>query len=217
MKTFSSFFTLAALVLLSACADVGDGPRALTGEAVSVANAEGTVLAIDTSRSTVNWLGAKVTRTHDGGFHDFDGTVTVSGNDVTGVNLTIDMASLWTDTERLTGHLMSEDFFEVETYPTATFEASQFAPADSGGTHMVTGNLTMHGVTNGVTFPATINVEAGRVTARADFIINRRDWQINYDGQADDLIRDNVKIIFDIVAGDGMVADADVDAEATEE
>jgi polyisoprenoid-binding protein YceI len=65
---------------------------------------------------------------------------------------------------------------------------------------MVTGNLTMHGVTHGVTFPATIKVDGNTVTARADFKISRKDWGVVYPGQPDDLISDDVRIIFDIVA-----------------
>ncbi len=206
-----------ALLLLAACAGVGDAPDAATGDAVAVANPEGTTLAIDTARSRVDWKAAKVTRAHDGGIHDFSGTITVSGSDVTGVTLDMDLNSIWSDTEKLTGHLMSDDFFDVAQFPTARFEASDFAPLDSAGaTHTVTGNLTMHGVTRGVSFPASILVTTGGATATADFIINRRDWNINYDGKADDLIRDDVRILFSVVAGtaDVPVAEAASEAEA---
>lgn len=187
-----------------ACGDVGDAPQAQTGEAVAVTGAGGQVLAIDTARSEIRWRAAKVTRAHDGGFRTFDGTVTFDGSTVTGVDLTIDTRSIWSDTERLTNHLKSEDFFEVERYPTATFEADQIVPVDSAGaTHLVTGNLTMHGQTHGVTFPATLTVNDGTVQATADFIIDRTDWAINYKGQADDLIENDVRLIFDVVATDG--------------
>ena len=188
-------------LLFAACGDVGDAPAAQTAEAVAVASAEGTTLVIDTSRSDIGWKAAKVTRAHDGGFRTFDGTVTVHGGEVAGVNIVIDTRSVWSDTERLTGHLKSEDFFEVETYPTATFEADQFVPVDSAGaTHLVTGNLTMHGQTQAITFPAAITVEEGSVQASADFIIDRRDWGINYKGQADDLIENEVRLLLDVVA-----------------
>lgn len=221
MNRIPLFAAIVALFSLSACAGVGDAPEATTGEAVTLTNAEGTVLPIDTSRSEVNWRGAKVTRAHDGGFNLYDGTVTVSGDQVTGVTVNIDMTSIWSDTNRLTGHLKSDDFFSVEMYPDARFEASSFAPTDSAGaTHLVTGNLTMRGVTNSVTFPATISVEENMATANADFIINRRNWNVNYDGEADDLIRDDVRIIFDIVAApmaEGMAATGEVvDNDVTE-
>ena len=202
MNRILSLLSLVALLGLSACAGVGDAPEATTGEAVDIAEAAGVTLAIDTSRSEMNWKAAKVTRQHDGGFHDFNGTVTLAGQEVTGVNLDIDLNSIWSDSERLTGHLKSDDFFDVAQYPAATFESSAILPADSAGaTHLVSGNLTMHGVTRSVTFPAAITVVDGGVAATADFIINRRDWEINYDGAADDLVRDDVRILFDVVAG----------------
>ncbi len=204
MYRFSLFTPLAfSLVLLfSACGDVGDAPQAQTGDAVAVTASAGEALPIDTAQSEINWKAAKVTRAHDGGFHAFEGSITVADGAVTGVAVTIDMNSVWTDTDRLTGHLKNEDFFEVETYPTATFEASDIvsSPDSTGATHLVTGNLTMHGETHGVTFPATLNVTDQRVDVAADFIINRRDWNINYDGRADDLVEDQVRMLLNIVA-----------------
>ncbi|MDB5032875.1 MAG: Rhodanese-like domain protein [Chlorobi bacterium] len=195
--------TLAALLMMAAigCGKVGDAPRATTDSAaVDVQkNTGGTVLQIDTARSKVSWIGAKITRRHDGGFHKFDGTVTLDGDKVTAVNITVDAASLYTDDSNLVNHLKSPDFFSVKEFPTATFQASQFVKADSPGvTHMVTGNLTMRGITHGVTFPANIQVSNGVVTAKADFKINRKDWKIVYPGKPDDLISDDVRIVFDI-------------------
>lgn len=194
------FAFLAFTVLLAACGDVGDAPEAETGEAVAVSNAAGAALAIDTTRSTISWKAAKVTRAHDGGFHIFEGTISQADGEVTGVDVLIDTRSVWTDTDRLTNHLKSEDFFEVEQYPEARFVADQIVPTDSAGaTHLVTGNLTMHGQTHAITFPATITVQDGSVQATADFIIDRRNWAINYKGQADDLVKNEVRLILDVV------------------
>ena len=195
-----SLLVVIALVL-SACGDVGDAPRAQTENAVEVAQTDGEALVIDTSRSAISWKAAKVTRAHDGGFGTFSGTVTVADNSVVGADIGIDTRSIWSDSQRLTNHLKSQDFFEVEMYPDARFVADRFAPVDSAGaTHLVTGNLTMHGQTNAVTFPAMITIEDGELRAAADFIVDRRDWGINYKGQADDLIENNVRLILDVVA-----------------
>ena len=64
----------------------------------------------------------------------------------------------------------------------------------------VTGNLTLHGVTKGVTFPAEITVDGDTLSTTAEFTINRTDWNITYKGVADDLIRDSVLLYFEIVA-----------------
>ena len=196
-------------MMLTGCGDVGEGDAAETTDAVDVEEsndvAENTVYAIDTAASSIGWYGARVAGSHDGGFNTFDGTVTVNGEAIEHVKVTIDMASVWSDNEKLTGHLMSPDFFEVETWPTSEFEASEFKAvnADTGtATHQVTGNLTMHGVTKGVSFPATVTVENGMVRAAANFIIDRQQWGIAYAGAPDDLVKDEVRITLDIIAGE---------------
>jgi polyisoprenoid-binding protein YceI len=196
------FVLLASLVV--ACGKVGDAPEAKTGEAVTIQEGAGGEFRIDTTRSKIGWKAAKVTAAHDGGFRQFDGTVSVDGDDVTGVRLNIQTSSIWSDNEKLTGHLKSPDFFKVEEHPTATFEADRFEPIDSAGlTHMVTGNLQLLGATKAVTFPATITVAGNEVKATGDFIINRKDWGIVYAGAPDDLIRDDVRLLLDITAVKG--------------
>lgn len=189
-------------VFAASCGDVGDAPQAKTGEAVTLGepSSDGS-FTIDTTTSKVAWKAAKVTDAHDGGFRQFSGTMNVDGQDVKAVRININTTSVYSDNEKLTGHLRSDDFFKVEEHPTATFEADSFTPTDSAGaTHMVTGNLTMLGTTKSVSFPATVEVQDSVVTAKADFIINRKDWGIVYTGAPDDLIRDDVRIFFDIRA-----------------
>ncbi len=208
MKTFKTplhfVLALTLLVAAAACGDVGNAPQAETAAAVEVAEGAGRTLPIDTAQSSVKWRGAKVTGAHDGGFHTLDGVLTVQGEAVTGAQVRIDTRSIYSDTEKLTGHLMSADFFDVEKHPEAIFAADQFVPADSAGaTHLVTGNLTMLGNTRSVTFPATITREGERVRAQADFIIDRTQWGIVYKGKADDLISNDVRIILDVTAAPG--------------
>ncbi len=188
---------------LVACGKVGDAPEAKTDSAVTVQQATGgSTLAIDTSRSKIGWEAAKITGSHDGGFHKFSGNLTIDNNTVVNVKVDIDATSIWSDNDNLTNHLKSNDFFAVEQHPAATFEASTFTPVDTipGVTHMVTGNLTMHGQTNSVTFPATLQIGPDMVSAKANFIINRKNWGIVYAGKPDDLISDDVRIIIDVVA-----------------
>ena len=58
------------------------------------------------------------------------------------------MQSLSTDEAKLTAHLMSPDFFDVRKFPTASFVSTQIRKEQrSGTTHVLVGNLTLHGVT----------------------------------------------------------------------
>lgn len=205
---------LAAALFLAACGNVGDAPQA---EIVAVDTAEtpdaftGTPVPIDTSASAIEWTGAKVTGSHDGGFRSFDGVIYVDGADVTGVDVLIDATSLYSDNADLTQHLLSPDFFEVETYPEARFVATSIRPvtpadaAPEGMTHLVTGTLTMRGQSNQVTFPARVGVQDGRATATADFIINRQNWGITYPGRPDDLIRNEVRVRINAMTAPGAV------------
>ena len=153
--------------------------------------------------SKTEFVGAKVSMKHDGSFEKFKGTIELVDADPTksSVQVEIDMASIKTDSEKLTGHLKGADFFDVEKYPTAQFTSTGIkAGGEKGATHTVTGNLQMHGVTKSITFPATINVTGDSVTVRAEFAINRKDFNIVYPGMPDDLIKDDVLIKLNVAA-----------------
>jgi polyisoprenoid-binding protein YceI len=229
MRFLLSSFFLGLFVALAACGDVGDAPQATVEDATPTADAaettfSGTALAIDTSQSAINWRGAKVTGTHDGGFRVFDGAVYRDGDAVTGVELTIDAASIWSDNEKLTGHLKSGDFFEVETYPEATFRADTFEPIEAGAdpewaeaTHRIGGVLTMRGQSQRITFPAEVTVTDDAVTANADFLIERGRWGLSYPGKPDDLIQEEVRLMFDIVADEVVGRPTPVEAASVSE
>ncbi len=198
MRTEPAFlFGLIVLVALVGCAadPAADKPDAEVSEALPLTEpvAGGTPLVFSDD-STVTWVGSKVTGRHDGGFHVFEGEIYLVNDDPTAssVSVTIDTTSLWSDTDRLTGHLKSADFFDVETYPTATFTSTSIVAAESGYT--VTGNLNLHGVEKSISFPAEIEVAGGDVTINALFAIKRFDFGIEYPGMTDDLIRDEIAL-----------------------
>lgn len=207
-----------ALVGLAACANVGDAPNATVEDVTSTDAAEpftGAPLAIDATQSAITWRAAKVTGAHDGGFRAFDGVVYRDGAALTGVDLTIDATSIWSDAEKLTGHLKSDDFFDVAQFPEATFRADSFEPiavADSAewaeATHRVSGVLTMHGQAQRITFPAKVTVTDDAIAATADFLIERSRWDLTYPGKPDGLIQEEVRLMFDVVAPSTMATTA---------
>ena len=148
-------------------------------------------LAVNPSNSKVEFVGAKVTASHPGGFTDFAGTVEVGEPiEKSQIEITIQTASLYADKEKLAKHLKSPDFFDVAKFPTATFRSAEISK--SGDAYTVAGDLTLHGVTKRISFPATIEASAAQVSAHAEFSINRHDFGISYPGMRDDLIRDLV-------------------------
>ncbi|MCP4872441.1 MAG: YceI family protein [Proteobacteria bacterium] len=203
------------LSLVACAADPGEGkaaaevsepaPAAEEPAAAEPAPAgDGLKRAVDLAQSKVHAVGAKVTRQHDIDFSISAADIAANADGtLTGLNVTVDMSSLKADVEKLTGHLKSDDFFNVAEHPTATFASKSVTPGSEteGATHTVSGELTLVGTTNIVTFPATVSTdEEGTIKARAEFVIDRQQWGITYPGKPDDLIKDNVALTIDIVA-----------------
>ena len=198
---------VAGVMLVSACADpAADKTKAVTGEATKVASpataAQGQKYLITPQNSKIEFTGSKVTGKHEGSFGDFSGQIDYAGNpEQSRVNIAMKTDSLTTDTPDLTKHLKTPDFFDVAKFPEATFVSTSIKPGgEKGASHTITGNLTLHGVTKAVTFPATINVTPEVATVDSTFSINRKDFGINYAGQADNLIRDDVVLKLTIKA-----------------
>jgi len=189
---------------LTGCADpAADAPDAVVSEASTEVVApivDAKSYAIDTAASKVDFVGSKVTGVHEGGFELFEGTLSVSGGDPTtaSVQVMIDATSVWSDSEQLTGHLKSEDFFSVEEFPTASFTSTEILATDTG--YEIVGNLDLHGVEKQIRFPAEVTVTETSIQALAEFSINRFDFGIVYPGRKDDLIRDEVLIKLNLTA-----------------
>jgi polyisoprenoid-binding protein YceI len=140
-------------------------------------------LAITPENTKLEWVGTKDNGKHTGGFKQFRGSFALNDKDVAAskVSLDIDAESLYSDNAKLTQHLKSADFFEVATHPKAGFTSTAFKPAESkGATHTVTGDLTLHGVTKPITFPATIKVGDDQVSLDTEFKISRKEFGMTY-------------------------------------
>jgi polyisoprenoid-binding protein YceI len=136
---------------------------------------------LTSENTTVKFTGSKKDGKNDGSFKKLDGTLSLDGSDVSKakVSVTIDINSITTDHKLLTSHLKSPDFFDAKKFPQATFVSKKITGNKNKG-YTVTGDLTMHGVTHAVTFPATTTVTDGTTTVSAQFSIKRSDWGINY-------------------------------------
>lgn len=198
-------FTGLALLALAACEDPAKNKtKAVTTEptpaAVEPKAAATSVVkyTFDQTASKVEWTGSKVTAKHEGSFKTFSGTVSLvdQAPEKSSVTVDIETDSLFSaEGDRLVGHLKSPDFFDVAKFPKASFASTAVkAGGDKGASHTVTGNLTLHGVTKSITFPATIKTNTGGVDIDAEFSINRKDFGLVYAGKPDDLIRDDVVI-----------------------
>lgn len=212
--------------LLTYCTQAPESDTAEVTEENQVdetATAEAQSIDINLETSKVNWVGTKPIGRHSGSFNVKEGFISVKDGEVVGGEYTVDVASLQVldmpddeeNTAKLTGHLLSEDFFSAEEFPTAKFVITGVAPYEAqegeereesefileNPTHTVTGNLELKGVTKGISFPARLEVSEGSVTAEAKFNINRKDWGMSYgadESLGDNFIRPTVHIGLDI-------------------
>ena len=193
--------TLIALLTYGCANPAANKPKATVTNAApekdSTKPAAAENLLISPDNSKVEFVAAKVTRSHNGSFKKFTGAIDLVGNAVENSRVSIDIEtnSVVTDEDGLTKHLQTPDFFDVAKYPKATFTSTKIEAANAGGaTHSVTGNFELHGVKKSITFPAMIQVAPDSVSVNAEFSINRQDFGLVYPGKADDLIRDGVVI-----------------------
>lgn len=211
MKKITLLSAIAALVLAS-CAGNPDGKKAETSDSVETTlNADsvatGTVYTVDTAASKLVWTGTKVTGKHTGTVNIKSGSVQVDNGSVTGGNFVLDMNSISsTDLEgeykeKLDGHLKADDFFGVATHPEATFAITEVKPGAAAGDLVVSGNLTIKGISKNITFDAkVVDSTDTNVKATANFNIARADWGVNYEGKSDDLISKEINFDITLVA-----------------
>ncbi len=248
MKTLS-FLILALLAtfFVSSCQQKPGGSDAEVGAAQDVdqLSAQAVSYPLDTEASELTWYGFKPTGRHNGTIAIQDGTLAVENGNVVGGSFTMNLNNIdvldleGEDKQKLTGHLQSPDFFNVEQYPTAKFEITEVVPfaearmeadtsrldvvvndeavseyAIENPTHAITGNLTMRDTTLSVMFPAKVSVTGDQITAQAKFNIDRTKWNVSYGDENNLEARAKDKFIYNTV-NVGFDIKADKEAEAT--
>ncbi|MCA6068280.1 YceI family protein [Chryseobacterium sp. RG1] len=163
--------------------------------------------------SDVHWWGYKIAKSeassHDGTIKVKSGNVVLKGNQVVGGTFVLDMTSISsTDLsgeyqQKLNGHLKNGDFFEVEKYPTGTFVITSVKKNnDKTYNSLVTGNLTVKGKTNAVSFPAKIAIANGAVTIESNkFSFDRQKFDVAYKSTMQDVfVKDDIDMTVKVTA-----------------
>lgn len=136
---------------------------------------------VDASKSSINWVGKKVTGQHNGTVNLKSGTLVYKGKKLAGGTFVVDMTSLTaTDLQgeyqgKLNGHLKADDFFGTEKFPTATLVFKKVV-AKKANAYTVTGDLTIKGITKPVTFDLATTANS----ASTKFNIDRTKYDIKY-------------------------------------
>lgn len=204
MRTRQFIASLAAVALLvSTSAFVGPGKKEASYK-------------VDTQKSVLKWNGKKVTGEHSGTIKLQDGSLTVDGNKLTGGTFSIDMNTIvctdLTDASynaKFIGHMKSEDFFNTAKFPTSTFKITKVAPGKSANEYTITGDMTIKGVTNAVTFPATVKADGNSIAVNGKATLDRTKYDIRYGSKSffenigDKAIYDDFTVEIDAVATKG--------------
>ena len=160
---------------------------------------------IKTDKSKVVWKGYKVTGSHEGTISIQSGFLSFNDSKLVGGEVVIDMTTLGsTDLQgeykgKLDGHLKSDDFFGVEKHPTATLVFTNVT-ASGKNSYNVTGDLTIKGKTNPITF--AISIYGNKATASLK--VDRTKYDVRYgstsffDGLKDKAIYDEFDLVSDL-------------------
>ena len=145
-----------------------------------------------------------------GAFNEFDGSAVVDGDDPTrsSVAVTLKVASIDTRNEMRDGHLRTNDFFDAETYPEITFVSTSVS-YDGGNEFVVTGDLTIKGVTKSISIPleyqgaATDPFGNQRIGFEGSATLNRSEFGVTYNAALETggvLVSDKINLEFEISA-----------------
>ncbi len=167
---------------------------------------------VDLNRSKIEWTGKKVTGQHTGEIKLASGELKVEKQKLTSGVFELDMNSITTtdltgtSATKLLGHLKSDDFFSTEGNPTSKFVITKVEHQQSDKAQ-ITGDLTIKGITNTLTFPASIKQKNGVLVAIANGVkVDRTKYNIKYgsknfmSGLGDKAIDDDFELNINIVA-----------------
>lgn len=155
---------------------------------------------VDISKSTFKWTGSKITEGHFGNVNLKSGSVTLNEGKITAGTFVMDLKTLSVGditgeyATKLTNHLKSGDFLEVDKYPTATLEVMSVEG------NKVSANLTIKGKTQPVDF--IVDQKENIMTGVLKF--NRTKFGIIYNSGnffkdlGDKLIKDEVTLDFSV-------------------
>ena len=156
---------------------------------------------VNTTASTIsftyNQMGSKVYGTFD----TFKGVLDFDTADPAGAHaeLTIDLKSIRVDDSDARAELPKPAWFDTATYPTASFESTRVK--DHGNDrYLITGNLTLRGLTRKVDVPVLLKAQDGVGIFVGELVLKRDDFKIGDGEWADSVVSNEINIQFRMVA-----------------
>lgn len=166
------------------------------------------VFLVDAKKSKLDWSGKGVGKQHNGTIDVQSGNLRIDTKQILGGFFYVDMKTIKNAdvkdvgfNKQLVDHLKSDDFFNANKFTTANFKitkATRLDVPEGQINYDIVGDLTIKGVTKSVQFPALVTFAKKKITAKADFSIDRTLWGIKYNSGnfmkdlGDKLIEDNI-------------------------
>ena len=157
--------------------------------------------------SELSWIGTELsTKTHTGTIDFTDGTIVVDSDNTISGNVKINMSTInVTDLqgrskEMLERHLRSSDFFEVESYSEAKFSFISKSFDKLSNQISFVGDLTIKGITNPISFNATLLETSPFLKAKAVLSFDRSKYNVRFrsgnffENLGDKLILDEIDV-----------------------
>lgn len=219
MKKLNLVISLALVFMLAACTGGGNnqsasdesnaeemGSEEMTSEANMEETGEMTTHSVDLENSQVMWEGTMMGMySHQGTVKLTEGQIEMMGDDIVGGTFVVDLTSITpTDEnyqpdegrtkEKLVGHLSSNDFFNVEEYPTAQFTISSYDAA----ANTITGDLTIRGNTHQETIE-NVSLDPNAGTATGTLTFDRTKYDVNFQHPAQEMVlSDDIELQIDL-------------------
>ena len=136
---------------------------------------------INTSTSTLEWVGKKITGQHNGTVKFKEGSLIFKSKKIVGGKFIVDMTTLSTTDldgeykDKLDGHLKADDFFGTSKFPTASLTFKKIA-TKSPNLYTVTADLTIKGITKPISFDLAVSGNS----ATTAFKVDRTKYDIKY-------------------------------------
>ncbi len=183
-------------------------------EEADVAEAGGsTTYVVDPAGSSIEWYGSKPIGVSESGTVQIaEGQLSFDGSSFASGTVVIDMTTIAPTSQTgnmldmLTGHLKSDEFFGVETYPTATLVITSAEPTEVENQYAVVADLTIKETTDEIAFVTDVTVDGETLDATADIVVDRSIYDVRYGSGAffsdlgDDLISDEMEMTVRLVA-----------------
>ena len=212
MKNLINYVTLIglALVLMASGYITEDGSRPYASSETATSH------MVLNEASSIQWEGSKIVGgKHVGTIAIHESSLMFDGTELIGGTFVMDMSSIKTtdlsgeSAAKLEGHLKSDDFFGVSSYPISTFTISDVKPGEGAEEYYVTGDMTIKSTTLPISFPVSIMWDGDRAIAKAKISVDRADFDVRFgsgrffDGLGNKAIKDEFTL--DVVIVSEMV------------